>query len=52
VLEKDLVDFIKNQALQRSVNEGFYVEPNELIREALQKAFPTPKHYDMFGDLK
>ena len=49
VLEKDLVDFIKNQALQRSVQEGIYIEPNELIREALLKAFPTPKQCDMFG---
>ena len=49
VLEKDHLDFIKNQALQRSVQEGIYIEPNEMIREALQKAFPAPKQFDMFG---
>ena len=49
VMEKDHLDFIKNQALQRSLQEGEYVEPNELIREALAKAFPTPKMFDMFG---
>ena len=49
VMEKDHLDFIKGQALQRSVAEGKLIEANELIREALQKAFPTPKQFDMFG---
>lgn len=52
VLEKDHIDFIKSQALQRSINEGTFIEPNELIREALQKAFPAPKQFDMFGARK
>lgn len=52
VLEKDHIDFIKSQALQRSISEGTFIEPNELIREALQKAFPTPKQFDMFGARK
>jgi len=52
VLEKDHLDFIKKQALQLSVQEGTYIEPNQLIREALQKAFPTPKQFDMFGARK
>jgi len=52
VMEKDHLDFIKKQALQLSVQQGTYIEPNELIREALQKAFPTPKQFDMFGDKK
>lgn len=52
VLEKDLIDFIKSQALQKSMQEGVYIEPNELIRQALQKAFPTPKQCDMFGTKK
>lgn len=52
VMEKDHLDFIKNQALQRSVQEGHLIEANELIREALQKAFPAPKHFDMFGARK
>ena len=49
VMEKDHLDFIKNQALHRSVKEGHLIEANELIREALQKAFPAPKQFDMFG---
>jgi len=52
VLEKDHLDFIKSQALQRSLEEGAYVEPNELIREALQKAFPCGKQSDMFSERK
>ena len=50
VMEQDHLDFIKHQALQRSMIQGVYVEPNELIREALIKAFPAPKQYDLFGD--
>lgn len=50
VMEREHIDFIKSQALQRSIQEGTYVEPNQLIREALQKAFPAPKQFDMFGD--
>ena len=52
VMEKDHLDFIKNQELQRSVQEGHLIEANELIREALQKAFPAPKQFDMFGARK
>ncbi len=48
-LEADHLDFIKSQALQMSVSQGVYIEPNTLIREALQRAFPTPKQFDMFG---
>lgn len=49
VMEKDLLDFIKNQALQKSIQEGKMIEPNAMIREALQKAFPVPKQLDMFS---
>lgn len=52
VLEKDHLDFIKSQALQKSVQAGHFIEPNDLIREALQKAYPAPKQFDMFGDRK
>jgi hypothetical protein len=52
VLEKDHLDFIKKQALQRSVNEGVSIEANQMIREALQRAFPAPKQFDMFGNAK
>lgn len=52
VLEKEHLDFIKAQALKRSLSEGVPVEANQLIREALQKAFPTPRQVDMFGKKK
>ena len=49
-LERDHVAFIKSQALQRSIASGSYMSVPQLIREALQKAFPAPKQFDMFGD--
>lgn len=51
-MEQDHLDFIKEQALQQSLKEGVYIEPNELIRQALQKAFPSPTLFDMFGERK
>jgi hypothetical protein len=50
VLEADHIDYIRKQALQKSIQEGFFIEPCQLIREALQKAFPCPTQFDMFGD--
>lgn len=52
VMEGDHLAFIQRQALQKSVVEGRIIQPNELIREALQIAFPAPKQYDMFGSKK
>lgn len=52
VLEKDVLDFIKKQALHRSVTEGVLLEANQLIREAIIKAFPAPKQFNMFGEKK
>lgn len=49
IVEKELLDYIKYQAIQLSAKTRFYVSHNELIRETLIKAFPTPKQYDMFG---
>jgi len=48
-IEKDLLDYIKSQALQKSLSERYFIEPNDLIRDALIKAFPYPKQVDMFG---
>lgn len=48
-LEKEHVDYIRSQALQMSMSRGVYIEANQLIREALVKAFPLPSQYDMFG---
>lgn len=49
VMEKEHFNFIKDQAMQISLKKGEYVQPNQLIREALQKAFPVPQLFDMFG---
>lgn len=52
VLDSDHYDFIIRQAIAKSSREGIIISPNEIIREALQKAFPAPKQFDMFGDSK
>ena len=49
-LDNTLYEYIKRQALHKGVELGRVVEPNEMIRSALQVAFPEPKQYDMFGD--
>ena len=50
VLERDHFEYIQKQAIAKSSQEGIMIEPNQMIREALQKAFPCPKQYDMFGE--
>jgi hypothetical protein len=52
VIERDHLEFIQRQALHKSIQIGRIVQPNEMIREALQIAFPCPKQYDMFGLIK
>lgn len=49
VIEKEHYNFIKDQAMKISLKKGEYVQPNQLIREALKKAFPAPQLFDMFG---
>ena len=51
-INSDHYDFIKKQALIRTSQEGEFFTANELMREALVKAFPVPSHYDMFGQRK
>ena len=48
-LDKKHLDFIKRQALQRSVEDGTPIAANALIREALERAFPMPQQLDFFG---
>jgi hypothetical protein len=50
ILERAQIDYIKSQSLKRSKEEGVCIEVNELIREAIRKAFPCPALCDMFGD--
>jgi hypothetical protein len=52
VLEKDHLEYIKRQALNKSVIEGRIIEVNELIRDLLKKEFPAPTQFDMFGGKK
>lgn len=49
VLENEHYEWIKRQAIHRSVQQGEIICANDVIREALQKAFPAPKQFDMFG---
>lgn len=49
ILENDLLEFIRSQAMQKSVQCGKYVEPNQLMRDALSVAFPVPTQMDAFG---
>ena len=51
-LEQKHYDYIVKQALLKSAETGEIVQPNELIREALVKAFPSPELYDLFGGKK
>lgn len=51
-IEQVHYDYIQKMAKMRYQQEGVYVETNDLIREALQKQFPCPELYDLFGKVK
>jgi transcriptional regulator of met regulon len=51
-LELEHLDLIKEQAMFRSIQEGRVIEANQLMREALIKAFPMPQQMDMLGEVK
>ena len=51
-LNADHYAYIKRQAIQRSQQTGELTTANDLIREALIKAYPYAGQYDMFGGLK
>jgi len=51
-LSHDHFTFIKKQALLKSVTAGEAYNVQDVIREALQKAFPVSSQFDMFGDEK
>ncbi len=48
-MEQAHYDYIKKMALSQYQQTGFYVEVNDLIRDALRKAYPCPELYDLFG---
>ncbi len=48
-IEKDHLEFIKKQAMHRSLELGHLIEANDMIRDALKQSFPMNKQMDMFG---
>ena len=48
-IEKDHLEFIKKQAMHRSLELGHLVEANDMIRDALKDQFPLPKQMDLLG---
>jgi hypothetical protein len=48
-IEKEHYEFIRKQAQLRSNEAGEIIQANDIIREALQKAFPCPELFDLFG---
>lgn len=51
-LDKNHLDFIKKQAIYKSMQEGRNIETNDLIRDALKAQFPVAIQTDMFGSVK
>ena len=51
-MNREHYHFIKKQALAKSSATGDLVTANDLMRDALEKAFPAPKQFDMFGGKK
>lgn len=51
-LDAELLDFIRTQSAHETVRSKLFVSANDMIRDALKRAFPVPTQYDMFGDLK
>lgn len=51
-IEKKHYDYIRKMALIQSQQEGKILHANDLIRDALIRAFPVPEIYDLFGDKK
>lgn len=48
-IEKKHYDYITKMALAQSHQAGTIIHANDLIRDALVKAFPCPELYDLFG---
>lgn len=49
-IERKLAETIKRLAMHKSIEKGIFVEPNELIRDALMNAFPDISQYDIFAE--
>lgn len=48
-IEKDHLEFIKKQAMHRSLELGHLVEANDMIRDALKDQFPMSRQMDLMG---
>lgn len=48
IIEKDLLEYIKKQAWRKSLDEGYQVTSNDLIRDALTRQFPRNKQTELF----
>lgn len=48
-IDHDQYEFIKSQSLYKSVELGKIITVNDMIRECLNKSYPTPGQLDMFG---
>lgn len=48
VLESDLVQFIRKMAMHKSLEEGYFVSANDLMRDSLSKAFQRRSQTDLF----
>lgn len=51
-LNKEHYDYIKRMAIMKTSEQGEIVTANDMMREALVKAFPCPTQVDMFGNKK
>lgn len=51
-LNADIYNFINSQAMQKTIHNQTPFTANDMIREALSIAFPSPKQSDMFGGSK
>ena len=49
-IEKDYVDFLKNQAIHKSLENKKVYTLSDIIKDALNKFCPAPKQIDMFDE--
>jgi len=49
VVEDGLLEFIKKQAMHKSLEEGYLITVNDMIRDVLARQFPRNSQRDLFG---
>lgn len=52
IIEQEQYDYIATQSLLASQQQGKIVTVNDLIREGLDRQYPRPQQFDMFGNKK